>query len=303
MSKVGKVLKPGKAANKVSKDNPPSHLTLAKYHVKLANWHIQKNAYQDKFGGGGMQANSISEAPEVRSMTVRGATKVLESRAVTYQGVELRESAGLDPDLPGMREGDLVFTGYAAVYNAPYEVFERGKRFQETILPGAFSKTVRDGADVPFKVNHEGMTLARTRAGTMFLDADDPHGLRVKAALDPTDPQVQSLRSAMLRGNVDEMSFAFFPVRESWNDDETQRSLSEVNIHKGDVSAVNYGANPATAGAQMRALTTWSEEERRAMWEALNTEFAPATPEVSDARADVLTLDDFRANHIRKEKK
>jgi hypothetical protein len=43
-------------------------------------------------------------------------------------------------------------------------------------------------------------------------------------------------------------------VRQEWNEDYTERRLLEVSIHRGDVSVVNYGANPATS-ATLRALS------------------------------------------------
>jgi HK97 family phage prohead protease len=104
---------------------------------------------------------------------------------------------------------------------------------------------------VPFKINHDGMTLARTKSGTMKL-AEDAHGLHVEAQLDPRNSEVQNLRSAMERGDIDEMSFAFRATDDTWSEDWTQRAIRGADIHKGDVSAVNYGASPHTAGAKLR---------------------------------------------------
>jgi hypothetical protein len=53
------------------------------------------------------------------------------------------------------------------------------------------------------------------------------------------------------------MSFAFRVVADEWTDAEGQpsnmmegvnRKITEINLNKGDVSAVNYGANPTTSG-------------------------------------------------------
>jgi HK97 family phage prohead protease len=55
---------------------------------------------------------------------------------------------------------------------------------------------------------------------------------------------VQSLVSAIRRGDIDEMSFAFRAMRQEWNDDYTERIITEVRLF--DVSAVTYPANPAT---------------------------------------------------------
>lgn len=171
------------------------------------------------------------------------ARNSLESRARPFDGVELREDSG---------GGNLTFTGYASVFDAPYEVNDWLGAFNETIKQGAFRNSLAAGADVPFKLNHEGMTLARTKSGTMRL-AEDTRGLHVEARLDPANPQVQALRSAMDRGDIDEMSFAFRVTDDMWSPDYLNRNITGADIHKGDVSAVNYGANPATAGASLRS--------------------------------------------------
>lgn len=171
---------------------------------------------------------------------------VAENRQRPFEGMELR---ALDNGTGGE---NLRFTGYASVTNTPYEMEDFLGPYTERILSGAFAKSLAAGADVPFKVNHSGMTLARTKSGTMRL-AEDSRGLHVEADLDPRNPDVQALRSAMERGDIDEMSFAFRVNAQEWSPDWSQRDITEVDLNKGDVSAVNYGANPATAGAVLRS--------------------------------------------------
>jgi HK97 family phage prohead protease len=163
---------------------------------------------------------------------------------VPFRGVELRAK----PDGTG---GDtLTFTGYACVTEQGYEMEDWLGPYTEVVRSGAFKKTLNEAADVPFLVNHGGLTLARTKSGTMRL-AEDGTGLHTEADLDPANPDVLALRSAMDRGDVDEMSFGFWVTRQQWSPDYDQRDILEVNLNKGDVSVVNYGANPHTAGAQL----------------------------------------------------
>lgn len=166
---------------------------------------------------------------------------VVENRSRPFEGVELREAAD------GTGGNSLTFRGYASVVDAAYEMQDFLGDYTEVIRAGAFARTLAAGADVPFKVNHDGITLARTKSGTMRL-AEDSTGLHVEADLDPASPAVQTLRSAMERGDLDEMSFAFRVVRQDWSPDWTQRDITEVDLNKGDVSVVNYGANPHTGG-------------------------------------------------------
>jgi len=115
----------------------------------------------------------------------------------------------------------------------------------ETVDRRAFDVTLGANPDVHFLINHEGVTLARTKSGTLNLSTDRK-GLLAEARIDRRDPMGQSLEVKMERGDLDEMSFAFRTVRQEWDADYTERSLLEVNIDKGDVSVVNNGANDKT---------------------------------------------------------
>jgi len=135
--------------------------------------------------------------------------------------------------------------GYATVYDYPYDVYggpERGG-FTETIAKGATKKSVQERDDVRLLINHDGTPLARTRSGTLTLKSDTT-GLLVDASLDLRSSNARDVAIAMERGDLDEMSFAFLAVRQEWNEDYTQRTISEVKLF--DVSLVTYPANPAT---------------------------------------------------------
>jgi HK97 family phage prohead protease len=168
---------------------------------------------------------------------------VLVTRHSTFSEAEIRSIEG---------GNSLSFRGYASVFDRSYTVSDWLGDFRESVAPGAFRDSLALGADVPFKINHEGMTLARTKSGTMNL-CEDSTGLLVEARLDPNNPHVQALRSAMDRGDIDEMSFSFRCTADTWSDDWMQRTVTGADIHKGDVSVVNYGANPFTSGASLRS--------------------------------------------------
>lgn len=140
----------------------------------------------------------------------------------------------------------LRFEGYASTFDSPYDIYGGPPMgWHEIVTREAFKKTLTEKPDLHLLINHEGMPLARTKSGTMKLSADN-HGLLVHADLDRRDPMVQSLQVKMERGDMDQMSFAFRVKKQTWSDDETHRYLDEVSLHKGDVSVVNFGANPTT---------------------------------------------------------
>lgn len=177
--------------------------------------------------------------------------QVREERVPVRREFELREVPN------GTGGTNLKFTGFACVTDARYEMEDWLGLFGETVSKGAFQKTLSEGADTAFLLNHVGMTLARTKPGTMKLaEVTEPGlspvigvtGLHTEALFDPQNMYVAAMRSAVDRGDLDEMSFAFRVMRQEWNDAYDERFINEVSVDKGDVSLVNYGANPHTGG-------------------------------------------------------
>ena len=99
-----------------------------------------------------------------------------------------------------------------------------------------------------FLINHDGIPLARSSSGTLKLEEDE-YGLFVQADLDPSNPKVAEVASAMKRGDLNEMSFAFAAIRDDFSGEK--RDVQEVRLF--DVSVVTYPANP-WAGAKLRGV-------------------------------------------------
>ena len=135
-------------------------------------------------------------------------------------------------------EGDAIkVSGYAAVFGDETNI---GGFFREVIQRGAFKGAIgRD--DVRFLINHEGLPLARTKSGTLTL-REDSKGLFMETELDASDPDVQSLIPKMKRGDLNEMSFAFRPTDDEWDDSEDVplRTIKEAELF--DVAIVTYPA-------------------------------------------------------------
>ena len=201
----------------------------------------------DAWGGdpGRTWSTGIIDAEEASSMD-RGEHDMdayhRTDDGVTVPDREVRHVHNLE--LRQTEDGMPVVEGYATVYDYAYDIAggpDMGG-FTEVIAPGAAKKSAME-ADVRLLANHEGLPLARTKSGTLELESDDI-GLKVRATLDPSNPTAAEVRSAMERGDVDQMSFAFRVVRDEWNKDYTERTISEVKLY--DVSVVTYPANPAT---------------------------------------------------------
>jgi HK97 family phage prohead protease len=151
----------------------------------------------------------------------------------------------------------LAFSGYASVTERAYEMYDFFGPYQEIVDSAAFDATLaQEGLDVPLVLQHDSLRrIARTTNGTLHLSVDDT-GLLVEADLDPADPDVVYIVPKLRSGLVDEMSFKFHIDSGQWSPDYTEYRITGVNIHRGDVAIVGYGASPHTAGSGLRAPAT-----------------------------------------------
>jgi HK97 family phage prohead protease len=212
---------------------PTEHPRYSKKEEKMSTQHL------DVFD----RPVAISQTLETqkRNTILKEMDNQTENRSFTFSAVEERNSNDNDT---------LLFTGYASVFDKPYGVRDSRGQYNETIKQGAFKKTLKEQDDVRFLVNHDGIPLARTSSGTLQLEEDD-YGLFVRAELDPSNPTVAEVSSAMKRGDLNEMSFAFAAIKDNFDNNGENREVNEARLF--DVSVVTYPANP-WAGAKLRGI-------------------------------------------------
>lgn len=130
--------------------------------------------------------------------------------------------------------------GYAAVFDQP-SVLLFGE-FKEKIDRGAFAASL--AGDVRALWNHnDDMVIGRTKSETLRL-AEDAHGLRVEIDMPQSRPE---LLESIRRGDVDQMSFGFQVLEDSWDkaaDGSLLRTLRKVQLF--EVSPVAFPAYPQT---------------------------------------------------------
>lgn len=153
--------------------------------------------------------------------------------------------------------GLLEFTGHASVTERGYEMWDWAGPYTEIVAAGAFDVTLARGdLDVPLVLGHDQMRrIALTSNGSLSLSMDE-EGLLVEASsLDPADHDVAYIAPKLRAGLISEMSFAFRINRGQWSPDYSEYRIEEVDIHRGDVAIVGYGANPFTdAGVRAEAI-------------------------------------------------
>ena len=150
------------------------------------------------------------------------------------------------------RGDDTKIVGYAAVFG--HESEDLGG-FREVIEPGAFTEAVeRD--DVRALFNHDvNIVLGRTPK-TLRL-REDENGLHYD--IDP--PETQAARDLLVslgRGDVDQSSFGFSVISETWLQPEGDRNypLRQINkVRLYDVSPVTFPAYTTTS-AEARAIAS-----------------------------------------------
>lgn len=147
-----------------------------------------------------------------------------------------------------------VIEGYAAVFD---QASEDLGWFRETIKPGAFSRSLKEGADVRCLMNHnEDNVLGRTKSGTLEV-SEDQKGLKFRCEL-PETQTGRDLHQLVTRGDVDQCSFGFIVRAQNWletkNADgsvDVMRELTDVDLF--DVGPVTFPAYPQTS-VNARAL-------------------------------------------------
>ena len=179
-------------------------------------------------------------------------------------------------------DGTGKLTGHPIVYNSPTDI---GGMFREVVMPGAL-----DGADlkdVPLLVNHNNQMIpvARSRRNngnsTMIL-IPDGNGLGFEASLDITrNATAAELYSAVERGDIDGMSFAFLIGKERWEDldsDYPTRFIDQLSVVR-EISAVTF---PAYQTTDINARSKDALESARAALESERRQKASNAAEAAD---------------------
>lgn len=163
--------------------------------------------------------------------------------------------------------------GYGSVFNSRSEPLWG---FREIIKPGAFDDVLGD--DVRGLFNHDpNFILGRSASGTLKVSTDE-RGLRY----DIEAPDTQTIRdlvlAPMLRGDINQSSFAFRVARdgERWYEDEEGVVIREISRFSRlfDVSPVTYPAY-TEADSGVRSMKAWQEaRDSGALQKAINQRMA-----------------------------
>ena len=152
-------------------------------------------------------------------------------------------------------EKGAYIEGYPIVFNQETNV---GGFFREVIDPESVNETLL--RDVALMIGHDfGMVpLAHSRRNnensTMHLTIDE-HGVRMRALLDVDgNPKAREAYSAIKRGDLSGMSFAFVVNKESWEDLDTDLPLRRITGMEA-IYEVSLVAFPQYSGTSVQAAS------------------------------------------------
>ncbi|WP_428303698.1 HK97 family phage prohead protease [Lacipirellula sp.] len=186
--------------------------------------------------------------------------------------IELRNTGPGNSKVKATYRGDgaAVVVGYSAVFytGQPGTEYVLGEGIVERIRPGAFDRAIRDGHDARALFNHDANNLlGRVSSGTCRLSADS-HGLRYEITVDRNDPDHQRVLAKIRRGDLSGSSFAFQPLKVTWEERDglSIRWLADIQLF--DVGPVTWPAYGATTTGLRNDELEAIEKERKD-WPAL----------------------------------
>jgi len=141
--------------------------------------------------------------------------------------------------------GAGTFEGYASVFGGV-------DAYGDTILPGAFRKTLkRKAGDRPIRMrwNHWGPVI-----GKWLEIAEDEKGLKVKGELTPGHSVAQDVYASLKHGAIDGMSIGYRPVQIRELGDG-KRELKEI-----DLVEISVVEEPADLGARVGGIKAAIDE-------------------------------------------
>lgn len=154
--------------------------------------------------------------------------------------------------------------GYAAVFNSPARIYERGREFDEVIVPGAFARAVNSGDRIIMQFDHGQHpffgSLPIARIDQM---REDSHGLYVKAEIND-NWMTEPIRSAIANGAVTGMSFRFSVPDggDTWDRSGDVHKRTIKNVYLYELGPVTTPAYADTSVGVRSALALLDDESR-----------------------------------------
>lgn len=185
-------------------------------------------------------------------------------------------------------EGDgRTLEGYAAVFNEPTRIDSWEGKFDESIIRGAFAKTLNERKPVLQFDHGRDVRTGSVPIGSIQEAREDNKGLFIKARLFD-NPTVEPIRQAIEGGAIDGMSFRFKVNQDDWYDSDgarvrgaeldellkypgergpLKRTIREVELY--EAGPVVFPAYEATSVGVRSLMSMLSDEDRDTLLDEL----------------------------------
>ena len=157
---------------------------------------------------------------------------------------KLHDSLSSEIDAP---ESYVRVQGYGSVFDVGYYMIDQFGPYVETMSRKAFDASIERGQSLRVSLlrSHAGLGLASTESRRMAVGVDD-YGLGFCAALNPEETDSRDLIEKLQAGSTPRDTSIGGQIRDySWDDDFTHITINDWWMSRGEISAVQIGANPA----------------------------------------------------------
>ena len=152
--------------------------------------------------------------------------KKLETKELPFELKSFNEQAG-------------TFSGYLSVFDVE-------DSYGDTVLKGAFKRTLRNKKEFPLLWSHD---ITMPVGG--FTGKEDATGLLIDGKLTLGVQKAQEARALMLDKIVKGLSIGYQTVKEEIDNQTKKRKLLEVNLWEGSICV--FGACPGAEVAEVKA--------------------------------------------------
>lgn len=155
-------------------------------------------------------------------------------------------------DVPGEPEDGepddgLTLDGYGAVFDSPTRIDSWEGCFDETIAPGAFKKSLREGTPKMQFDHGQHPLIGSIPIGRFDTVEEDAKGLHVVGRLSD-NWLIQPVRDAIAQGGVDGMSFRFSVMKDAWTAADGTPLRSDQDLYDAMMEGMR---DPAMAPSRM----------------------------------------------------
>src|SRR5690349_18765178 len=200
--------------------------------------------------------------------------KLKSTKALPHRSADLDlcvRSFGFEWDERAAGDGRTL-EGYAAVFNSPTRIRDVGGDFDETILPGAFTRSIRSRMPILQWDHGKDPRVGTVPIGAIQDLSEDSTGLHVRARLfdnSVVEPVRQAIEARAIRG----MSFRFgVPANGDEWPTRDKRNVRDADVH--ELGPVAFPAYDTTSVSVRSLLAQCDVDERRCLVRELAEEIA-----------------------------